>query len=302
MTKDSMITDIAVDYDAGLARFEPSIIGGRYWPELIYAHETGYRPLGLDLTVPGGDGRHPLVILIHGGGWFTGHPKITNPVLEGMEISATLIKAGYAVARPAYRLSDEAIFPAQLHDCKSAIRYLRAHADTLGIDSRRFAAMGESAGGHLACMLGLTGQDDTLEGSVGLAGPSSAVQAVINWYGPTDLLTMDRQSPANAIVRHDNPYSPEARLIGGPVQENPESARRASPLFHVAPRCPPFLIQHGDQDRLVPIGQARSLAQALENHGVTVQLTELAGGDHCFWGADTASIMLEVIAFLRQHL
>ena len=297
-----MIADIAVDYDGGLAHSVPSTMGGRYWPDLIYAHESGYRPLGLDLTVPPGEGRHPLVILIHGGGWFTGHPKITNPVLEGMGISAALIKAGYAVARPAYRLTGEAIFPAQLHDCKSAIRYLRAHADTLGIDPGRFAAMGESAGGHLACMLGLTGKNDTLEGSVGLTGPSSAVQAVINWYGPTDLLSMDRQSPANAMVRHDNPYSPEARLIGGPVQKNTESARRASPLSYVSSGCPPFLIQHGSQDRLVPIGQAQSLAQALEKHGGTVQLREIAGADHCFWGADTASIMPEVIAFLELHL
>ncbi len=233
-------------------------------------------------------------ILIHGGGWFTGHPKITNPVLEGMEISATLIRAGYAVARPAYRLSGEAIFPAQLHDCKSAIRYLRAHADTLGIDSRRFAAMGESAGGHLACMLGFDGPGRHVGGQrrPGWAVECSAGSHQLVWPNRSAHDGSAKSRQCNSSTRQ--PLFSRSAIDRRTSSRKPRVCASGITTLSCSPGCPPFLIQHGDQDRLVPIGQARSLAQALENHGVTVQFTEIAGGDHCFWGADTASIMPEV--------
>ncbi len=162
--------------------------------------------------------------------------------------------------------------------------------------------MGESAGGHLACMLGTTSGRAEMEGDIGVLGPSSAVQAVIDWYGPTDLPSMDRQRPPNAVFSHDDASSPESLLIGGPIQKHKDLARTASPISFVRSGLPPFLIQHGDQDRLVPVGQARQLAEALRQHRVKVELSEIEGGDHCFWGVDTSAIMPEVIRFLQRHL
>ncbi len=242
------------------------------------------------------------MIWIHGGGWFQGHYTISNNIVGKMALVDRLLDAGYAVARIAYRLSGEARFPTQLHDCKAAVRYLRKHCDVLRLDPRRFAAMGESAGGHLACLLGLTGDRPELEGEVGVAGLSSAVQAVVDWYGPTELLTMDEQLGPSTFQPHNDPNSPEARLVGRPIQEVKEKTRAASPVTYVSAKAPPFLIQHGTADRIVPVGQGRALAAALKRAGTKVELVEVAGADHCFWGVDTTPIMPKVIAFLNANL
>ncbi len=213
-----------------------------------------------------------------------------------------MLGAGYAVARIAYRLSGEAQFPTQLHDCKAAVRYLRKHAGVLGLDPKRFAALGASAGGHLACMLGVTGDRPELEGQVGVIGPSSAVQAVVDWYGPTELLTMDEQLGPTTFQPHNDPASPEARLVGGPIQQVKDKTRAASPVTYVSASAPPFLIQHGTADRIVPVGQGRALAAALTKSGTTVEFVEVVGADHCFWGVDPAPIMPKVLAFLNANL
>jgi acetyl esterase/lipase len=256
----------------------------------------------LDLFTPGNAGPYPTVIWIHGGGWFQGYHTMINQVVGKMGHFDRLLDSGYAVARIGYRLSGEAQFPTQLHDCKAAVRYLRRHADALRLDARRFAAMGESAGGHLACLLGLTGNRPELEGDIGITGPSSAVQAVVDWYGPTDLLTMDEQLGPSTFQPHSDPTSPEARLVGGPIQVVTDKTRAASPITYVSPTAPPFLIQHGTADRIVPISQGRALAAALKTAGTKVDFVEITGADHCFWGVDTALIMPKVIEFLNAHL
>lgn len=248
------MSELSVDYDAVLERYTIDENGHRTWRELVYACPTGYRPLTLDLIVPNTAGPHPLVIWLHGGAWMAGHPRFTNPVLVGLQIEQTLLNSGFAVSKIAYRLSAECRFPGQLYDAKAAVRYLRQNSGVLGINPDRIAAMGESAGGHLACMLGMTSGLSEMEGDVGVLGPSSDVQAVVDWYGPTDLLSMDSQRPPHAVFRHDDATSPESLLIGGPIQQHKDLAKSASPTSFIRAGLPPFLIQHGDQDRLVPVG------------------------------------------------
>ena len=163
-----------------------------------------------------------------------------------------------------YRLSQHAIFPAQIEDCKAAIRWLRANAAKYHLDADRIGVWGASAGGHLVAMLGTTGSVKELEGKGGNLDQSSRVQCVVDWFGPSDLPTMGGS--------HDDPGSPESRLIGGPVQENKEKARKASPLTYVSKDSAPFLIMHGDQDNVVPPGQSELLAEALKKAGVEVTL------------------------------
>lgn len=302
MADDPMLRDIPADYDERLQEKVTLPSGQVRWPELVYARPVGFRVLALDLVTPGNAGPYPTVIWIHGGGWFQGHYTATNNVVGKMKHVDRLLDAGYAVARIGYRLSGEAQFPTQLHDCKAAVRYLRQHAAALGLDPNRFAAMGESAGGHLACMLGLTGDRPKLEGNVGIAGPSSAVQAVVDWYGPTELLTMDEQLAPSSFQPHNDPASPEARLVGGPIQAVKDKTRAASPISYVTANAPPFLIQHGTADRIVPVEQGRALAASLKKAGTKVTLVEVAGADHCFWGVDTTAIMPKVVEFLDTSL
>ncbi|MCP4386328.1 MAG: alpha/beta hydrolase [Hyphomicrobiales bacterium] len=184
---DSMMDDIAADYDRSLRHSVSLEDGRKYWPELFFARPGGFRPLTLDLHIPSGGSSFPAVVYIHGGAWMMGHPKVDNPILNAMDIVGNLNAAGFAVARISYRMSAEALFPAQLQDCKAAVRYLRKHCKSLHIDPERFAAMGESAGGHLACLLGLTGDRPDLEGALGETEPGSNVQAVVDWYGPDRL-------------------------------------------------------------------------------------------------------------------
>ena len=302
MSHDTFDADLANDYDSLIRHPLPDSSGGQRWPVLISAQPNGFRPLTIDLRTPKGPGPHPVVVYIHGGGWAFGHALVLTKKLQDMAIVDTLLAAGFAWAGINYRLSSEAQFPAQLHDCKAAVRYLRHHAGPLGLDPARIAAMGESAGGHLAAFLGLTGTRGDLEGDVGVTGVSSAVQAVVNWYGPADFLTMNGQRPDISRQADDDPENMEAWLIGAPLQRAPNLARAASPLYHVSADSAPMLIHHGDSDRLVPVAQSRLLAAAIAKAGGVVDLVEIAGADHCFWQGDTASIMPQVVAFLRQHM
>jgi acetyl esterase/lipase len=257
---------------------------------------AGEKPLLLDLYLPDRPGgRWPVIVSVHGGGWAAGSKEESS----GFRYAAQ----GYAVASIGYRLSGEAIFPAQIEDCKAAVRWLRANADKYNLDPSRFAAWGGSAGGHLAALLGTSGGVSELEGSLGNSGHSSRVQAVIDFFGPTDLLQMDAQAAQQAAVRapmkHDAPNSPESRLIGGPIQDNKEKANRANPIRYVSRDDPPFLIMHGDQDPLVPIGQSRLLHEALRGAGVEVSFIPVIGGGHGFSGPD---IDRHVDAFLEKHL
>ena len=243
---------------------------------VTYAAPPGFRPLELDLHTPAG-GPAPLIVFVHGGGWRVGTRAVFNPTWRDWRPDPfhRLVAAGFAVASVDYRLSGEAVFPAQLHDVKAAIRWLRAHAGEHGLDPDRFAIMGDSSGGWTAAMAGLTG--DRLEGAVGETRGSSRVQAVVDLYGPTDFLQMDAQMLPGACATfnelmgltdcHDDPGSPESRLMGFPIRTRPDDVAAANPCAYASPHAPPFLIAHGQLDALVPHGQSELLFEALAAAG-----------------------------------
>jgi acetyl esterase/lipase len=244
-----------------------------------------------------------VIVYIHGGAWRIGSPHITNPVYRKMDFLQRFYAAGFAVVRVAYRFTKEAPFPAQLHDCKASIRYLRKHAATLGIDPARIGVMGDSAGGHLASMVALTGKIKSLEGKVGVKEGSSAVSCAVNWFGPTNFLTMQKQKENLPSLGNTNdPESPESWLLGGPVMKRKAEARAASPVSYAKKGTPPILLQYGDKDRLVPFEQGEELYHALKTKGCDVTLQRVAGADHCFWGVAPHSIVEDDIAFFKKHL
>ena len=298
----AMFKDIEQDFDWALHHPETQTDGTKFWRDVVFAAPAGFRPLMMEVTTPKGPGPHPLVIFIHGGAWMTGGPTISTPIYREHDLFGRLHAAGYAVARISYRFSQEAQFPAQLHDCKAAIRYLRAHAAIFNVDQSRFAVMGDSAGGHLACLVGLTVNRPDLEGDVGLKEGSSAVSAIVNWFAPIDFLTMSDQRLDKSWSSADDPSSPESRLIGGSPKLNVEKAKAASPLTYVHKDALAMLIQHGDKDRLVPFAQAEQLYAAMKTAGNDVTLTKVKGADHCFWGVDGTPIVTETIAFFNRTI
>ncbi len=302
MPTDTMNEDIAFVFDHALNQFCVDADGKRTWPQLFFAAPRGFRPLTMYLTTPAGDGPHPLFVHIHGGAWWAGHENISNKTLDAMKLTETLVSAGYAVARISYRLSGEAQFPVPLHDCKAAIRYLRYHAAKLGLDPDRFAVYGESASAHLALMAGLVQNDPELEGDVGITGVSSAVSCIVEWYGPTDLTGFVKTVTADPPVFANNDPEPVRCLLGMSALDNPECARRASPVFHVTPQSPPVLIQHGTSDRVVPVSQAETLAKRLSEQGVKHFLETIEGADHCFWGVPPDAILARILSFLNENL
>jgi len=240
--------------------------------DLEYTPEGG-RSRSLDLYLPEvkPEKALPLVVWIHGGAWLAGSKERPNGI--------ALLREGFALASINYRLSNEAIFPAQIQDCKAAIRFLRAKAGEYGIDPARIGVFGSSAGGHLVALLGVS--KDRKEWEVGeYLDQSSKVQAVCDWFGPTNLLTMAAQSRADSRIQHDAPDSPESRLIGATVPDAPEKANAASPLTYITPDDTPMLIVHGDKDSVVPVQQSETFHAALEKAGVKSKLHIVKGGGH----------------------
>lgn len=256
---------------------------------------NGHERQKLDLYLPkrgSDDEKLPLVVWIHGGGW-QGGSKEGCPARH-------LTGEGFAVASVNYRLSGHATFPAQIHDCKTAIRFLRANADKYGLDPDRVGVWGSSAGGHLVSLLGTSGDVKELEGPDLYADQSSRVQAVCNYYGPTELLKMGEQSGPNSRLDHDSPNSPESKLLGGPVQQQVELARLASPMTHISKDDPPFLTVHGDADPVVPVQQGKTFHEALKQAGVDSELYVVKEGGHGNFRDD--SLSGKVTAFFERTL
>jgi acetyl esterase/lipase len=240
----------------------------------------------LDVFVPKGDGPFPLVIWVHGGGW-EGGSKENNPAV------ALLLGKGYAVAGVNYRLSKQAVFPAQIHDCKAAVRYLRANAAKYRLDPDRFGAWGASAGGHLVALLGTSGGVAELEGEVGTKTGSSRVQAVCDWFGPTDLLRLSPPlAKENAVTR----------LLGGAPSTRKALAVSADPITHITKDDPPFLVIHGTNDRLVPLTQSELLHAALKTANVESELVVLDGAGHGGKEFGTDANRAKIVAFFDRHL
>jgi acetyl esterase/lipase len=260
--------------------------GALHYSGVTYAVAFGYRPLQLDVWVPDTTAPAPVVVWIHGGGFMFGDRRHLPETLAPNQVFDALLDAGLAVATIDYRHALEAPFPAQLHDAKAAVRYLRAHADQLGISTERIGVMGESAGGHIAALVGLTAHRPDLEGTHGVVGPSSAVDVVVDWYGPADLSTMPRATPPPHIAAKLPPellVPPEDQLTRG---LEGAALADASPITHVTPDAPPFLLVHGTADWLVPYAQSEHLAAALAAAGVDVRLVPVEGAMHIFDGHD----------------
>lgn len=268
-------------------------------PDVTVHRDVAYVPGGhlrqkLDLYLPPGEGPRPLIVWIHGGAFRMGSKEGTGQEWPPL----AYLDRGVAVASLNYRLSQHALFPAQIQDCKAAVRWLRAQADTFGLDPQRFAAWGPSAGGHLAAMLGTTGHVTQFD--VGAHRRlSSRVQCVVDYYGPTDFLQMDTQRLPEGMV-HDEPGSPESNLVGGPIQEHPDRVARANPITYVDSEAPPFLVIHGDRDPLVPYGQSVLLVEALQAARVPVTFYTVAGGGHGQFTDPQVAALTET--FLTRHL
>jgi acetyl esterase/lipase len=248
----------------------------------------GHERQVLDLYLPEkAAGKLPLVVWIHGGGWQAGN-KDGCPALF-------LTAKGYAVASINYRLSQHAVFPAQIEDCKAAIRWLRANADKYHLDKDRIGVWGASAGGHLVALLGVTNGEKELEGKDGDLGQSSGVQCVVDFFGPTDFVHWDRDfnKSVNGVID---------KLLGGAAPTHTEEARKASPITYVSKDAAPYLILHGDKDNIVPLSQSEELAKALKEAGVEAQLVVLKGAGHGGPGFDSAENRKLIAEFFEKHL
>jgi acetyl esterase/lipase len=267
-----------------------------------FAVVEGFRPLLLDLYVPAaGSAFGAAIVYLHGGGWAVGSRRRFGRAFVSWSPTPLdlLAQAGFVVATVDYRLSGEARFPAQLHDVKAAIRWLRGNAARLGIDTTQVIAWGESAGGHLAVLAGLTGDRPELEGKVGdFASQSSAVIGVIDWYGPMNLLSLSSHHAPDSEKRPDDAGSWESSMVGAPLQTDPARSRAASPISYVHAAAPPIHIHHGTVDGYVPFAQSVEFADALRAAGGIVELVAVEGSDHFWTGApDLAAIFDASLAF-----
>ncbi|MCX6948619.1 MAG: alpha/beta hydrolase [Opitutae bacterium] len=270
-------------------------------------HDLNYLEEGrsekLDLYLPASSGRKlvPAVVWIHGGGW-TGGDKAQA---REKNIGHTLAQAGYVVASINYRLGVGA-WPQNLLDCKNAVRFLRAHAAQYGLDPNRIAVAGGSAGGHLALMVAFTAEQ-AWEPATPYRGGSNAVQAVIDFYGPTNLLTRaetNAEGQPTGMLKAGN----TALVFGGSREGDAQIWQRGSPVHHVRNGLPPVFIAHGDKDATVDLGQSIELAEVLQAAKVPHQFVIVKNAGHTFdletWNKQPLSLDLRasVIAFLAQHL
>jgi acetyl esterase/lipase len=255
----------------------------------------GGTTLGLDLyRAPQTDA--PLVLYVHGGGWRSG-----DKAEGGAERLAPLAAYGVTVASVNYRLLPGAAFPDQVHDLKGAVRWLRAHGPSLGIRSDRVGIWGASAGAYLGSLLALTPGDDKFEGDVGgNLEQSSQVQAVVHWFGQSDLLVSGSRSHLEARLL---PFRFEADLLGvSSVVEVAARARDLSLLNRVSPQAPPFLIAHGDRDHVIAPSEGEALHRALSRAGVDTQFMLLGGTGHEGPEFDRPATLAMTAAWLRAKL
>ena len=259
--------------------------------DVEYSRPDG-SPLLLDLYLPKAPAAkpRPLVVWIHGGGWWTGNKSSAagTPALR-------LVERGFAFASIDYRLTNVAIFPAQIEDCKTAIRFLRANASRYNIDPDHIGVWGGSAGGHLAALLGVTNDIKELDGSrYGYSQVSSAVQAVVTLYGLHDLPALSNPGPRVAKILRD--------FLGGSVVARHDLAVTASPITYVKKGVVPFLIYHGEKDPAVPVDQSRRFYDRLRQAGVEATYHEIHGGGHDMKSYPADRYAQEITAFFEKHL
>jgi len=271
--------------------------------EVIHDVEIGMgggRVLHAEIAYPKNppSGPMPAVLAIHGGAWYSGSHKANDAMF--------LASRGYFTASIEYRLSGEAKWPAQIEDCKLGVRWLRANAAKYNVDPERIGCWGASAGGHLVACLGVM-DDPRFEGSGGFPGVSSRVAAVVDFYGPTDM-TQGSAGIGGAKEGEDAQYL--LWLFGGPFKMKPDRWRDGSPIIYVKAGDPPFLIAHGDKDKIVPLEHSEKLLAALQKAGVPAELITVKGGGHGLGAAPGeppaepggGAIHAAVLAFFDKYL
>lgn len=255
--------------------------------DVVYSTVNGTE-LKLDVVRPSeGDGPFPVVFVIHGGGWRGGNKKDSRPGLQEMA------RHGYVAVSPQYRFCPQNPFPAQVHDVKAAVRFIKAHAKDYKADPGHVGAIGFSAGAHLAMMLGLTSPSDGLEGAAAPGSPDSTIQATVNYFGPTDLAAADIPDVSRPLVKD---------FLGGTATEKPETAKQASPISFVSKGDAPLLSFQGTKDPLVPHTQATKLINAMTAAEVPGRVELLIGAGHGWGGDDLKHTMAETIEFLDKYL
>lgn len=256
--------------------------------DIKYVPDAGQRQT-LDLYVPANAGNPlPLIIYIHGGGWQGGSKN------DGLPLP--LLSQGYAVACVNYRLSNLGVFPAQIQDCKEAVRWLRSNAKEHGLDANRFGAFGPSAGGHLVALLATTGDETFPPLQASTKSVSTKLHAVCDWFGPADFLHWgDSNEPSREAK------GPIFKLFGGSVADKLELAKQASPVTHATKSATPLLIMHGDKDPVIPLQQSEVLSAALKQAGADVTLHVVKGAGHGN-GFLEPEVLSTMDAFFAKHL
>ena len=259
-----------------------------------YANVRGHSLLA-DVRVPDGSGPWPVILYLHSGGWITGD-RFGGPAIRQAS-------RGYAVVSIDYELAPGAIWPAQIEDCKAAVRWIRANAARFHFDANRVGVFGTSAGGHLAAMLGTTTNDAGFEGiALGNAQFSSAVKVVVDYYGPTDLLNLDAQKIPGTPLDGNSAFLPPSLLMGCAIQQCAAKTADASPINHVSRDDPPFLIVQGMLDYLCPWQQSQSFYDKLRANGVTAKLVLVANAGHADKKFDELEYQQVVSDFLDTYL
>ncbi len=263
--------------------------------DVVYGTIDG-KQLKLDLARPKqSDGPLPTLICIHGGAWQSGDRSQLSrrsPFFNNQSFIERLAAQGFLAASVSYRLSGEAKWPAQIVDCKTAVRFLRAHANRFNLNTKKFGAVGFSAGGHLAMLLGLMNGQDGLEGEL-YPEHASRVQAVVNFFGPCDLADYGKRDPQSRVF---------LRLFGKSYTQAPELWETASPLCYARKDAAPVLFLHGTKDQLVPINQSRTMDKKLRELGVESKLIELKGENHGWVGKPAERTLQQTIAFFAEKL
>lgn len=282
-----------------------SIESGKQWIDVDYVGDgmIGHK---LDIHLPkNGTGPFPVIMCIYGSAFFSNSSK-GNVFKEG--IGQALLNAGFAVVSINHRSSRDAVFPAQIQDVKSAIRFIRANAGKYELKGEKIGITGWSSGGHLSSMAGTTsglriGENkgfkvDLVGSSPTFSSTSDAVQAVVDWFGPTDFLRMDS---CGSTMNHNDAKSPESSLVGGPIQENKDKTSLADPAFYAGSKTPPFLIFHGDKDPLVPFCESEYFFGVLKSKGVGARFVPVPGGGH------GPGVMIDkyyamMVEFFKEHI
>lgn len=274
--------------DAQQATQGPAVPSGVAYERDVEYGAGGGQPLRLDLARPEQLAQAaPCIVVVHGGAW-RGGDKTAHT-----DLVFKFAQAGYVAVTVQYRFCPQNPFPAQIEDVKCAVRFLRANAERFGIDPRRFGAIGFSAGAHLSMLLGVMGQADALEGGGGWADQPSQVQAVVAFFGPTDLTADDFPVVSQALLKD---------FLGGAPAETPEVARRASPIAYVSKGDAPLLIFQGTRDPLVPHTQAYRMIEAMTRAGVPGRVEFLLNAPHGWKGAELDHTVEQSFRFFDERL